>query len=53
MPPDQFLFAVLTEALPRDARRSGYGKGFSMYYRIGPRVPADLEAAGLDLERAE
>ncbi len=40
---------VLTEALPASARGSSYGKGFSMYYRMGPRVLADLEAAGLTL----
>ncbi|MHB8903231.1 MAG: RIFT barrel domain-containing protein, partial [Thermoguttaceae bacterium] len=41
---------VLTEALPRGARGSGYGKGFSMYYRMGPRVLADLKAAGIEVK---
>ena len=50
---DERFRRVLTEALPRDARGSSYGKGFSMYYRVGPRVLADLEAAGLDLETAK
>ena len=40
---------VLTEALPRGSGGSGYGKGFSMYYRMAPRVLADLDAAGLTL----
>ena len=40
---------VLTEALPRGAGGSGYGKSFSMYYRMAPRVLADLEAAGIPL----
>ncbi|MFP4055691.1 MAG: hypothetical protein ACLF0G_02345 [Candidatus Brocadiia bacterium] len=42
---------VLVEALPLAAHGSAYGKGFSMYYRCGPRVLADLAAAGLSLER--
>ena len=46
---DARLGRVLTEALPRGAGGSGYGKGFSMYYRAGPRVLADLKAAGLSL----
>ncbi len=41
---------VLTEALPRGAGGSAYGKGFSMYYRMGPRVLADLEAAGIEVK---
>lgn len=41
---------VLTEALPRGAGGSGYGKGFSMYYRMAPRVLADLKAAGIELK---
>ena len=41
---------VLTEALPRAAGGSGYGKGFSMYYRMAPRLLADLAAAGISLE---
>lgn len=47
---DERFRRVLTEALPLDARGSAYGKGFSMYYRMGPRVLADLEAAGLRLD---
>ena len=46
---DRFRRA-LTEALPRGARGSSYGKGFSMYYRCAPRVMADLLAAGLALD---
>ena len=41
---------VLTEALPRGAGGSSYGKGFSMYYRCAPRVLADILAAGLTLD---
>ncbi len=44
---------VLTEALPRGAGGSSYGKGFSMYYRMAPRVLADLKAAGIDLKQSE
>jgi hypothetical protein len=47
---DQRFRRVLTEALPLRARGSPYGKGFSMYYRCGPRVMADLLAAGLTLK---
>jgi hypothetical protein len=50
---DERFRRVLTEALPREARGSSYGKGFSMYYRVGPRVLADLEAAGLNLDAAK
>ncbi|NLF74020.1 MAG: hypothetical protein GX575_33870 [Candidatus Anammoximicrobium sp.] len=49
---DERFRRVLAEALPRSAGGSGYGKGFSMYYRVGPRVLADLEAAGLGLQAA-
>ena len=42
---------VLTEAVPRAAGGSSYGKGFSMYYRMAPRVLADLDAAGLTLNQ--
>jgi hypothetical protein len=41
---------VLTEALPRGAGGSAYGKGFSMYYRMAPRVLADLNEAGIELK---
>lgn len=47
---DERFQRVLTQALPREARGGSYGKGFSMYYRVGPRVLADLEAAGLSLQ---
>jgi hypothetical protein len=43
---------VLTESLPRGAGGSAYGKGFSMYYRMAPRVLADLDAAGIELRQA-
>lgn len=46
---DERFRRVLTEALPRGSGGSGYGKGFSMYYRMAPRVLADLDAAGLTL----
>ena len=43
--------AVIKTVSPlREANGSSYGKGFSMYYRVGPRVLADLEAAGLGLQ---
>ncbi len=44
---------VLEEALPLSAAGSPYGKSFSMYYRTGPRVLADLEAAGLELNEVK
>lgn len=47
---DERFRRVLTEALPRGAGGAAYGKNFSMYYRMAPRVLADLEAAGLGLE---
>lgn len=46
---DERFRRVLTEALPLGAKGSPYGKSFSMYYRMAPRVLADLEAAGLNL----
>ena len=46
---DERFRDLLTEALPRGAGGSGYGKGFSMYYRRAPRLLADLEAAGITL----
>jgi len=46
---DERFRDALTEALPRGAGGSGYGKGFSMYYRMAPRLLADLEAAGITL----
>ena len=48
---DERFRRVLTESLPLGGRGSGYGKGFSMYYRMAPRVLADLAAAGLTLEK--
>jgi hypothetical protein len=48
---DRFRRA-LTEALPIAAGGSSYGKGFSMYYRMAPRVLADLDAAGIRLDQA-
>ncbi|MFV1965895.1 MAG: hypothetical protein ACC628_10760 [Pirellulaceae bacterium] len=47
---DERFRRVLTEALPLGAGGSGYGKGFSMYYRMAPRVLADLREAGIRLE---
>ena len=41
---------VVTNGLAAGAGGSGYGKGFSMYYRCAPRVLADLAACGLSLE---
>ncbi|MBN2450123.1 MAG: hypothetical protein JXR77_07020 [Lentisphaeria bacterium] len=46
---DPGLEDVLTMALPLGAGGSGYGKGFSMYYRAAPRLLADLAACGLTL----
>ena len=40
----------LAESLPRAGHGSAYGKGFSMYYRMAPRVLADLAKAGIRLE---
>ncbi len=40
---------VLTDSLPRGARGQRYGKGFSMYYRMAPRLLWDLSAAGISL----
>lgn len=48
---DERFRRVLTESLPLGGRGSSYGKGFSMYYRMAPRVLADLAAAGLTLEK--
>lgn len=45
---DERFRRVLAEALPLSSGGSTYGKGFSMYYRCGPRVLADLDAAGED-----
>ena len=48
---DERFRRVLTESLPISAGGSGYGKGFSMYYRMAPRLLADLEAAGIALDK--
>ena len=42
---------VLTEALPISAGGSPYGKSFSMYYRMAPRVLADMDAAGITFDK--
>jgi hypothetical protein len=47
---DQRFRRCLVESLPRAARGSAYGKGFSMYYRMAPRLLADLARAGIRLE---
>ena len=47
---DELFLDPLTNGLAYGARGSGYGKGFSAYYRSAPRVLADLAAAGLGLE---
>lgn len=49
---DERFRRVLTEALPRGAGGSAYGKGFSMYYRMAPRVLADLKEADIELKQA-
>ncbi len=46
---DERFKRVLTQGLAISTRGSAYGKGFSMYYRVGPRVLADLAATGLTL----
>ena len=46
---DERLRKPLADALPLGAGGSGYGKGFSMYYRMAPRVLADLAACELGL----
>jgi len=50
---DERLKRVLTEAVPISAMGSGYGKGFSMYYRMAPRVLADMAACGLTLNEVD
>jgi hypothetical protein len=44
---DERFGRMLRESLPIAAGGSSYGKGFSMYYRMAPRVLADLDAAGI------
>ncbi len=47
---DEKFLDPLTNGLAYGAGGSGYGKGFSSYYRSAPRVLADLAAVGLSLE---
>ncbi len=49
---DERFGRMLRESLPVAAGGSSYGKGFSMYYRMAPRVLADLDAAGIRLNAA-
>jgi hypothetical protein len=49
---DERFGRMLRESLPIAASGSSYGKGFSMYYRMAPRVLADLDAAGFRLKAA-
>jgi hypothetical protein len=42
---------VLTEALPISGGGSPYGKSFSMYYRMAPRVLADMATAGITFDK--
>ena len=44
---DERFRRVLTESLPIRARGNPYGKPFSYYYRVGPRVLADMAESGL------
>jgi hypothetical protein len=48
---DERFGRVLTEALPLSAGGSNYGKGFSMYYRCGPRLLVDLASVGIELAK--
>ncbi|MFW5869119.1 MAG: hypothetical protein ACOCX2_14940, partial [Armatimonadota bacterium] len=50
---DENFLDPLTNGLAYGASGSGYGKGFSMYYRAAPRLLADLAAVGLTLEERE
>lgn len=50
---DEKFLDPLTHGLAFGAGGSGYGKGFSMYYRAAPRLLADLAAVGLTLEERE
>ncbi len=47
---DENFLDPLTNGLAYGAGGSGYGKGFSMYYRAAPRLLADLAEVGLSLE---
>lgn len=46
---DPRLLGPITEALAYGAGGSRYGKGFSQYYRMAPRLLADLAACDLGL----
>ncbi|MBT7302097.1 MAG: hypothetical protein HN849_21395, partial [Victivallales bacterium] len=46
---DPMLLDPITNALAYGAGGSRYGKGFSMYYRMAPRLLADLAACDLSL----
>lgn len=46
---DPMLLDPITNALAYGAGGSRYGKGFSMYYRMAPRLLADLAACDLGL----
>ena len=48
---DERFRRVLTESLPIGAKGQPYGKSFSMYYRMAPRLLADLAAAGITLDK--
>ena len=48
---DKRFRRVLTESLPLGAKGRPYGKSFSMYYRMAPRLLADLAAAGITLDK--
>ncbi|MFW6437453.1 MAG: hypothetical protein ACOCZ7_00450, partial [Armatimonadota bacterium] len=50
---DENFLDPLTNGLAYGASGSGYGKGFSMYYRAAPRLLADLAEVGLTLEERE
>ena len=50
---DERFRRCLADSLPLGARGSSYGKGFSMYYRMAPRLLADLAKAGITLGKKE
>jgi hypothetical protein len=47
---DERFRRVLVDSLPLGASGASYGKSFSMYYRMAPRVLADLDQAGITLK---
>ncbi len=47
---DERFRRVLEDSLPLAAGGASYGKSFSMYYRMAPRVLADLDRAGITLK---